>query len=276
LKIVRVRDTDNKLIVFDPDVENYLNRRFGIPDGPKLDIASAAMTEQDVFLSLSQLRDKSMRVLEDHNAARIKELAQTFIDSDPSGGEGFGLRAGADQLLGNYEDAQKDADRALLHGGTVYLVAQRHGAWSNEPFTPVVLGISRKKLQYIPGPGRGSPEEIDLSSAKVKFDTGKMFLKSNRPFLSLSFKGSDGKSKTYNFAALGTACPGSARPSPNLVPVPGGGVCGSETSTVPNGKTIPLFDPNAREMPLYVPAHWQQDLTTVLRTIEEARNQPGK
>jgi hypothetical protein len=127
-------------------------------------------------------------------------------------------------------------------------------------------------MEYIPGPGRGTQEEIDIDGAKVKFDTGKIILKSSRPFLSLTFKGTDGKNKTYNFAALGTAC----APGPNLVPVGGGGVCGEAAAP---GSTsvirVPGIGGGGRELPLYVPRHWQQDLTTLLRAINEAQGASG-
>jgi hypothetical protein len=137
----------------------------------------------------------------------------------------------------------------------------------------VLLAISRSKIDYIPGPGRGTPEEIDLGGAKVKFDTGKLMIKASRPFLSLTFKGPDGKNKTYNFAAFGSACPGGTRTNPNLVPVPAGGVCGVDST---NGVRISILDSGSNGVPLLVPRYWQQDLTTVLRTIQDAQRGAGK
>ncbi|HEX4229495.1 MAG TPA: hypothetical protein VHZ07_12560 [Bryobacteraceae bacterium] len=267
LKIVRVRDVDNKYIVFDPNSENYLNRRYGLPDGPVITKENVPMTEQDVFISIEDLKGRIPRVLADHNSQKIKDLAQTFIDSNPTGGVGYGLRVAADQLLGKYDDEEKDATRALELNGTVYMAVERHAAWANETFTPVVLGISKSKIDYTPAPGRGMPEVIDIRTVKVKFDTGSKFkiLSSSRPFMSLEFRGVDGKRKTYNLAAFGTSCTGDKK----LVPVAGGSICGA-TSGPSGGTSIPIFDPNTKSLPVYVPEAWQQDLTAVLRTIQEA------
>jgi hypothetical protein len=267
LKIVRVRDVDNKYIVFDPNSENYLNRRYGLPDGPVITEDNVPMTEQDVFISIQKLTGRIPRVLADHNPQKIKDLAQTFIDSNPTGGVGYGLRAAADQLLEKFDDEEKDATRALELSGTVYMAVERHAAWANETFTPVVLGISKSKIDYTPGPGRGMPEVIDIRTVKVKFDTGSKFkvLSSSRPFISLEFRGADGKRKTYNFAALGTSC----MKDNKLVQVPGGSICGASSGAA-GGPSIPIFDPSAKSLPVYVPQTWQENLTAVLRTIQEA------
>lgn len=274
LKIVRVRDVENKNIVFDPDIDNYLNRRYGLPDGPPQSVESVAMTDEDIFISIPELEKRIPRYLAQHDAAKINELAQTFIDSNPTGGEGYGLRAAANQILGKYDEVSKAATRALELNGTVYLAAERHSAWanSNETFLPVILGISRTKIEYLPAPGRGSPETIDIRSAHVKFDKGVMILKSSRPFMSLEFRGDDGKKKTYNFAAIGSSC----MPGKDLVPVPGGSICTSSTPAAPtNSRSIPLFNPNAPSAPLYVPEAWQQDLSTMLQVIQEAQHSGG-
>jgi hypothetical protein len=276
LKIVSLRDSDNKFIAFDPDMDNYLNRRYNLPDVPLLNGAEMAMTERAAFFPLSQLRQASIRALEDHNPQKINEIAQALIDSDPGGGEGFGLRAGADQLLGNYEDAEKDADRALANGGTVYLLAQRHGVSETQPFTPVILGISASKIFYWPARGQGQPAEIGLSSLeRVTLDSGRLMIGRTRPFLSVSFTANDGKKLTYNFAAVGTACPGPGQPGPNLIQVPAGQICGVQ-SPDSGGTVIGIMDDARPGIPLLVPRDWQKDLTLILRTIQDARNKSQK
>ena len=270
LKIVRLRDSDNKAIVYDPNIDNYLNERYGLPDAPVPDPRDVAMTEQIPFLNADDLRAKALRVLQYHDVQQIESIAR-FVGSDATSGEGYGLRAAADLLEGKYEDADKDAARALELNGTVYFVVERNQFMTATPFTAVVLGISKSKIEYLPAPGLGSRETIELSSVqKVEFEKGKglgsmVRLSDARPFLKLEFKGSDGKKKTYNFADFGTKCPNdNVRPQVNnLIEVPGDVVCGT---TSPNGTVAA-----AQGIPLLAPPTWHEDLTVVLQTVNQAR-----
>lgn len=270
LKIVRVRDTDNRVIVFDPNIDNYLNRRYALPDTPA--VSDVATTEQEVFFSSGQLQQKAIQALQDHNAQHLKDLAQTLVDSDPTGGIGYGLLAGANEILGNFDDANRNAGLALQHSGTVYYVVERHSATQNQPFTPVILAISKNKIDYIPATGLGAPEQIDVSSIKedkIDMNHNKFNpLKSDRPFATLVFVAADGKKKTYNFAAYGTQC----QPGPNLQPVADpSGTCGLGGGSAMQNTTFNPFGKGSSALPMYVPITWQRDLSEVLRAIDIAR-----
>ena len=285
LKIVRVRDTDNKLVVFDPDTDNYLNRRYNLPDGPTLDGGQMAMTSDVALISLEQIRKFVLAAIEDHNVARVLEYGQTLIDSDPTGGEGYGIRAAADEMAGHFEDAEKDGARAVQLGATAYFVVQWHSTQVLEAtaqFTPAVLSVSRQKIQYLPPLSSGKPA-IDFTCdtpRSCEIDPGGR-VKKPTPFLKLTHVEDDGKRKTkeYNFAATGTSCPDpAARQTPNLVPWTQGDFCGS--GMAPGGTVLGgimnMGHSNPNFIPLYVPRTWRQDLTAVWRTIDAAQKSPGK
>jgi hypothetical protein len=284
LKIVRVRDALNKIIVYDPDMDNYLNRRYKLPDAPVPDPKTLAMTEQIPFLSVSQLNEMAIRALQDHDKDRIIQMAGTLAESDPTSGVGQGYRAGANLLLGKYDDAEKDASFALQHGGTVYFAVEHHlGNMGTENFDQVVVGISATKIQYIPVSGKGSPQEMDISTAKANFEKDKIpgakvinATRPPRPFLDIA----DGRNKHYNLAALGTTCiGGTPQGGAKLVQTKGFDACGMVP--MKDGKKIgPVQMPPSPDWekgpPVFVSANWQRELTVVLRAIQEAQHGSGQ
>jgi hypothetical protein len=267
LRIVRIRDNENKVVVFDPNIDNYLNERYGIPDGPPLQETDVAMTDEDFFLPLDQLRAKARRVLQYHDLQKINDLARLFVESDPTSGEGYGIRAAADLLLHKYEDADRDAHRALELNGTAYFVLDRYSRFGANPFTPVVLAISKSTIEYLPSPGAGSPEQIPLQSVSdMKFTTGRKILNTvfseAGPFVKLQFKAADGKKNVdYDFADFGTTCPGNVTPqSPHdLIQQAVNGSCGT-TST--NGQPS-----GAVSIPVLTPQGWHEDLAVVSELV---------
>ncbi len=278
LKVVRLRDTQNRVIAWDPDIDNYLNRRFNLPDGPKIVDPPQGKTDFLQFQPLSYIKQMAANAMYDGNVQKLNELAEEVLESEPDRGDGYGLRAGAKQMQGKYEEAESDALLALTRGGTVYLPVLRHKAFNSKEFWPVALGISASGIQYLPSQGGGSAstEQIDVGSIeKSAIETGNRF-KKPRPFLNLEFR-RDGKKETYNFAATGTTCPGGGLQRPNradLINFEGQSVC---ASTNPNQKAgpIPGLNLGSATGPMLVPREWQRSLMVVVRSIEEARKRAG-
>jgi hypothetical protein len=234
------------------------------------------MSDQVYFFTLDKVRTMLKRALETRNAQMLKDAADEFLDSEPNSGEGYGVRAAADEILGKFDDAAKDAGRAIELGGEAYFVVLRNFAFTvNQQFSPVVLGISKTKIEYLPVSGQGQQrEDIPMSSiSQVQFErvgTAISIVKGKpRPFLSLEFRqegGKKDKKENYNLAAFYTSCPGEARTpgGPQLSPFPGGTVCGP-SNLMARGNVAPLM----------VPLTWEQDLKVVLDAIELARGGAG-
>jgi hypothetical protein len=268
LKVVRIRDANNKVVVYDPNINNYMKRRYGLPDGPVADPSEVVMTDDPSLQSLETLRGQIVRTLQYHNLAKITELATFFTEAYPNSGEGHGIMAAVNQMQGKYEEADKDATDAIEKGATAYFVVLHHAAWSQEPFTPIVLGISKEKIEYLPAPGRGSKEEIGIASLtrEVRFDKGAILVKQPRPFISMEFKGGDGKKQTYNFADFGSVCAHTMNEQPpqGFIEDPANAVCGAVS---PNG-TVQA----AQALPLFTPENWRDDLSAVLLTINSVKS----
>jgi hypothetical protein len=247
LKVVRLRDTDNKIIAWDPNIDNYLNRRYGLPD--------TAPPEPDrsvIFVPLGKIQNYAESALDSRNAAKLKDYAEQLLEEDPSGGDGFGLRASAEFILGAYDDAEKDAGLALERGGTVYFYVLRHFMRLGSDFDPVVLGISRQKIDYRPPAGQsgGATEEIPIASIeKVAFDKrGLGGLKQPEPFLKLDFRSATAKQKQeYKLAAFGTSSVG-AEP-------------GRSSLSLPNVLASASYN---------TPRDWERNLVVVQKTIMAA------
>jgi hypothetical protein len=269
LLIVRIRDDQNKVIVYDPNIDNYLNRRYNLPDGPVETDADMAMSDEEWAQGMSQLRARALRALEYQDQAKIEEMARQLLESDPTGGEGYGIRAAADLMEHKYEDADRDAHKALQLNSTAYFVLARHtGVFSGVPFKPVVLAISTSTIDYLPSPGNGNEEKIPMNLVKsAKFASGKglghiVVVTSAGPFLKLQFEGPDGKKKEdYDFADFGTHCPSSTRETGDQVDEPSNGDCGMEMI---GGKNV--------NTPFRTPQTWHEDLAVVSELIEGLRN----
>lgn len=261
LKVVRIRDSANKAIVYDPNVDNYLNRRYSLPDAPVPDARDVAMTEEDVFLPIEKLIAKATRALQYHDLPQISDLAQLFVESDPTSGEGFGLRAAADLMTHKTEDADKDAHRALELNGTAYFVVERY-SHSERPFTVAVLAVSKSKMDVIPGPGFGSTETIPMASMnEAQFAKGNPIIQLRAgPFLKIRFKSADGKKITsYDFADYGTTCPSDPQKDPALIEMASNGTCGAAST---NGQVSGAYN-----IPILTPQSWHEDLAIVADII---------
>src|ERR1035441_9421756 len=103
-----------------------------------------------------------MRVLQYHDRQQMSEIANLLVKQNPTSGEGYGVRAALDLMLRKYEDADKDGLHALESNGTAYFIVERNSLMSATPFSVVVLGISKSKIEYLPAPGFGSPETIGI------------------------------------------------------------------------------------------------------------------
>ena len=306
LKVVRVRDLQGGVIAWDPDIDNYLNRRYDIPDGPKV----TSVKESDAVYSLAKLRTFATRALENRDAAKLAEYAQEFLDRVPNGGQGEGVRAAAEFIQGKYDDAAKDAKLAIDRGGTAYFVVARHNAVMTPgaaQFSPVVLGVSKGKVEYFLPNGQGvASEQIPAASiSQVQIETKATFgvtngLKINtnakpRPFLNFAFN--NGGKKEYNFAAFGTACPTDAKSGRNdLGPYAGGSVCPApqaaahpQQTSKKGGFGIPgslggaiggglagmkdyMNSGAVTTVPMQVPQAWQQELKVVMDAIVQAKS----
>jgi hypothetical protein len=258
LKVVRVRDLQGGVIAWDPNIDNYLNRRYGLPDGAE--VKDVAQSDNPDFYPLSTVRNMALRAVESGNAQKLKECAEQFIDREPASGEGYGIRAAMRYVSGNYDEAARDAETALDHGATAYFpVLQYSGSFSHE-FTTVVLGVSNDKIAYLPV--GSATEEIPTATINVAFDKPGL-LRNAGPFLKLEVPRQKNKKTTYTFAALGTSChadPRSVR-AMNLEQYGSGAFCGAQGPNIQSATAIPLMIPRA----------WYQDLKVVADTIVHAK-----
>lgn len=276
LKIVRVRDSENKIVVFDPNIDNYLDRRYGLPDAPPINVADVAMTDQDPLLPLDQLRAKAHRVLEYQDLQQIAALSRFFIALYPTSPEGYGMRTAADLMQHKYEDADNDAHKALELKGTAYFVLDRYSTSSAKPFTPVVLGVSSSTIEYLPGPGFGNPQKIPMQTvtdANFAKGTGRFGFNLSQagPFLKLKFKGPDGKKTVdYDFADFGTKCatPDAPNQPSGMIDIPSNGTCGTGST---NGQVSGAFN-----YPFRTAEAWHEDLAIVSELILSQRGGPQK
>jgi hypothetical protein len=269
LKVVRIRDAENKVVVYDPNIDNYLNRRYNLPDDPVPDPNDVAMTEEDVFLPLDKLHAKAIRALQYHDQQKIAELARLFVESNPTSGEGYGLRSASDLMQRKFEEADKDAHRALELNGTAYFILDRYQA-SARPFSPVVLGVSSTKIDYLPAPGYGNEENIPIASVTdISFAKGFPGMLVPGPFLKLKFRGPDGKkTPDYQFADFGTTCPNNEKQPPDLVEAPANGTCGAaSTNGQPSG---------AYNISILTPPTWREDMSVVSSLILSLRGSSHK
>jgi hypothetical protein len=247
LKVVRLRDSENKVIAWDPNIDNYLNRRYNLPDTKPFEPDRSV-----AFVPLARFRSYAESALDSRNAAKLKDYAEQLMEADPSGGEGYGLRASAEFIQGAYEDAEKDAGLALARGGTVYLYVLQHFTRLGQEFEPVVLGISRQKIDYrLPvGQSTGTRAEFPVTSIeKVAFDKPALGgLTHPQPFLKLDFRSEAVKreKQEYTLAAFGTvtSIPAASRSGPAL--------------------------PNVSSNSYSAPKDWERNLAFVQKTIMAA------
>lgn len=263
LRIVRIRDLQSKVIAWDPDIDNYLNRRYGLPDGPRPVEPPQGMTEVLTFLPLRTIRAMAETALYASDASKLGLYAQELIESKPTSGEGYGLRATTYYLTSKWDEARRDAMNALgRDDGVVSFPVLHHKLLSSQALWPVMLGISRSKLTYTPirGQTAGSPEEIDVSTVESRMASSSV-LRGNRPFLNLRFRrGRDNES--YNFAEYATMCPdGRSRIPHGLVQWAGTTICPAVNNVA---------------VPTLVRADWDRALATVQQTIEDVRKAPAQ
>jgi hypothetical protein len=266
LKVVRVRDLHGGVIAWDPNIDNYLNRRYGLPDGPPPQ--NVAETDEPIFIPTKMLVAQAMRALESHDAKKLKGCAEEMLAREPSKGEGYALRAASEHMAGDYDKATNDAQRALDHGATVFFDIMLYGTamGMSHNFSPVILGVSKAKVEFRVPMG-GQNEEVASTSIKsAAFEkqgsSWKGMLKDifDRPGPFLKIEVARQKNKNYRLAAVGTTCPDaqSARDK-DLERYPGG-ACGS-AGTAQNPQPIDML----------VPHEWFQDLKVVMDTIDYAR-----
>jgi hypothetical protein len=248
-----------------------------------------------------------MRAIESREAPKLKEYAMEFLAREPNGGDGYGIRAAAEQALGSYDDAAKDAALAIERGGTAYFVLLRHKSAmtsrdvtvTGNQFSPVILGISKTKIEYHPfTQDGGSTEEIPIASIQQsQIEKTYHGMSKPRPFLDLNFN--NGGKRDYNFAAFGTTCPGdtpaTARPPAGLEPFPGTSVCPAPANQqqqqqpqrkrkisiggigLPDSVKLPTGKNNNNQtVPMIVPHAWEQDLKVVADAINQARHGSGQ
>jgi hypothetical protein len=258
LKVVRVRDLQGGVIAWDPNIDNYLNRRYGLPDGSTVE--TVPQSDQIDFLPLPAIRSMAARAIETGNAQKLKEFADLFIERDPTGGEGYGILAALQQVVGNYDEAARTAGKAIDLGATAYFSVLEYGGSFTHDFGTGVLGVSRGKIEYLPT--AAAPEEISAASVTILFDQGKWF-KTAGPFLKLEIPLQKNKKKTYTFAAYGTVCQGTPQAAgrKDLDVYPNGVFCGAQGTTMANATSIPLL----------VPRGWYQDLKVIADSIEHAK-----
>lgn len=300
LKVVRVRDLQGGVVAWDPDIDNYLNRRYGLPDGAT--VTDVPKSDDSRFYPLSMMHSFVIKALESRNAAKLKELSKEFIARQPTGGDGLGIQAAAEHISGTYEDAARDAALAIDRGGTAWFVVLRHNSAvgsvdaiaSGRQFSPVILGVSKQKIDYIPFVDQGRPAEqiaiasITQNQLEKRYGAGKP-----RPFMNLDFN--NGGGKNYNLAAFGTGCPGDSGAGPDSYT--GGSICPSAAAPaaqqqtkpaksrfgLPSGMpglpaglptSIPGMPGGNKNQPapnMLVPAAWQPALKVVVDSIDDAR-----
>jgi len=273
LRVVRLRDVKNDIIAVDPDVDNHVRSRFGLAAAPPVD-TTVVRTSDMRFLSLQRIAQLARYALEDRNATALRDWAGKALSIAPDSGDGYGFRAAAAHLAGDYDNAQSEAINALTRGGTVYFTLMRHQLFNREmrSLLPVILAVSKDKVQYIAMRGStGIPSEEFPTAGieKVELERGNIVNKP-RPFMSFEFKPDPSKrdKKEYNFAAFGTSCPADVQPAQraNLVDHPGGSICappaGGRSNPLPGfGSTTPML----------VPRDWDRNLRVVIRALEEAK-----
>lgn len=274
LKVVRVRDVQGGVVAWDPDIDNYLNRRYGLPDNPP--VKEVVPTDVIDFYPLETLHPMVLRAVEGGDASKLKDLAELMIAREPLKGEGYGIRAAFQQVRGNFDEAGRDAGTAIDRGGAAYfpIVEYRGGALSSGSFSNGVLAISKEKIEYLP---TGAPrEDFPVADVKAAFDgTGKTGIlrkvvdtlhSSGGPFLKVEVTRQKKKS-TFTFAALGTTCKApQANGRKDLEQYGTGVYCGTQGTTVQN----------ALALPLYVPRAWLDNLKVISDAVEHARQSGGK
>ncbi len=273
LKVVRVRDMQGGVVAWDPDIDNYPNRRYGLPDSAP--VKEVVPTDVIDFYPPETLHPMVVRAVEGGDAAKLKDLAELMIAREPLKGEGYGIRAAFQQVRGNFDEAGRDAGTAIDRGGPVYfpIVEYRGGTFSSGTFSTGVLAISKEKIEYMP---TGAPrEEFPLADVKAAFDgagAGKISIlrkvvrSSGGPFLKVEVTRQKKKS-TYTFAALGTTCKAPQSNVRNDLEAYGNGVyCGTQGANIQNAVALPL----------YVPRTWYDNLKVVSDALNRAHENGGK
>lgn len=262
LKVVRVRDWKGGVIAWDPDIDNYLNRRYELPDDPV--VTNVVESDDTNFQPIETIRANAMHAVANGDAKKLKDYSDQLAQREPNSGEAFGIRATLQHLAGNYDEATSDARKAIEHGGTVYFdVLDYENNVLSQSSAPAILSISRGKIELRPIIG-GQAEQIPVASVKADFDTPpkgmlgqlKSVMKSSTgPFLKVD---SGPKSKSYKFAAAGTQCPDQSTARNSSLEQYPGGACGTS-----DGKNM---------INILVPHTWYQDLQVIKDTIEVARS----
>lgn len=263
LKVVRARDLQGGVIAWDPDIDNYLNRRYGLPDGPPPQ--NVAESDDPNFDNLSSLRERAIRAITNRDTKKLKDCADQFLQREPTSGEGYGMRASVQHMLGKQDEAAADAEKAIQRGGTVYFGVLQYSNSFSHGFSPIILAISKDKIELRPAMG-GPSEVLPAALVATSFEKPaaglrafKQLLEQPGPFLRLEVARQ--KNKSYRFAAVGTTCPdASTARRKDLELYPGGG-CGAEGASVQTAKAISIL----------VPHDWFQDLKTIQETLEYAR-----
>ena len=268
LKVVRARDLAGGVIAWDPDIDNYLNRRYGLPDGPPPQ--NVAESDDPNFDNLSSLRDRAIRAITNRDAKKLKDCAEQFLQREPTSGEGYGMRASAQHMLGKQDEATADAQKAIERGGTVYFDVLQYSNSFTHSFSPIILAVSKSKIEL--RPAMGGPSEV-LAPATVvsSFEKPakglaafKSMLEQPGPFLKLDVARQ--KNKSFRLAAAGTTCPDATTARNKDLEQYGGGGCGSEGATIQAAKPVSIL----------VPHNWFQDLKTVQDTVEYAKQATGQ
>ena len=273
LKVVRLRDATGAVIALDPDIFNYVRRRYKQPDGPRpTDLAFSA---EPCFQPLSKIEALGMSAIFTRDPARIREYADCVIDFLPQ--LGYSLRASAQQLTGNFPAALDDARRGIEAGGTVYFPLKHHvppsigraadwlkGGVPQDIFYPVLLAVSSKGLQYRPFPGQEPPGQVnlDIPIANLQAVHLDKNMSGARPYLTLKFRHpADKDEKTYNFAAFDTHCPIAGVPAPKTA-----------AAMMVDHKNAQCYVNQATKQQVVarVPSTWSNEVSNVLFAIQAA------
>lgn len=264
LKVVRARDVMGGVIAWDPDIDNYLNRRYGLPDGPP--VQNVAESDDPNFDNLSSLRERALRAITNRDAKKLKDCAEQFLQREPSSGEGYGMRASAQHMLGKQDEATADAQKAIEKGGTVYFDVVQYSNSITHNFSPIILAVSKGKIELRPAMG-GPGEVLSPTSVATSFEKPargglsafKQLLDQPGPFLKLDVARQ--KNKSFRLAAVGTTCPDASTARNKNLEQYGGGGCGSEGATIQAAKPVSIL----------VPHDWFQDLKTIQDAVEYAK-----